>query len=138
MIVDDSKVPSALYRAPLHVACARGHLEIVKELLAHQNIDVNLLVNNFTPLHAAVSNGQLEVLRLLLADSRVNVNVQDDSGDSPLNLCCRLGAIQSLHELCRHPKVDLHLANYSGRAPFVQALASGETEIATALLNYLE
>ena len=138
MIVDDSKVPSALYRAPLHIACARGHLEVVRELLAHPHININLLVNNFTPLHAAIANGQLEVVRELLAHPRINVNVQDLIGDTPLNLCCRLGAVRALQELCLHPNTNFNLANHEGRAPFVQALAYGEIEAATALLQYLE
>ena len=138
MMVDDAKVPSAMYRAPLHIACARGHLEVVRELLAHPRVDVNLLVNNFTPLHAAIANGQLEVIKELLGHARINVNEQDLNGDTSLNLCCKLGAVKALQALCLHPDTDFNLVNDEGRAPFVQALAYGEIEAATALLHHLQ
>jgi len=136
LIVNDSKVPSAVYRAPLHVACARGHLDIVRELLAHQNIDVNLLVNNFTPLHAAVSNGQLEVLRILLADPRINVNAQDENGDTGMHRCCALGSYALLQELCLHPGLDFEVMNDAGLVPFVLGVAHGETDLAQRLLRF--
>ncbi|GLE06253.1 hypothetical protein PINS_up015495 [Pythium insidiosum] len=50
---------------PLHMACANGHADCVKELLAHGVAHVANSSGN-TPLHWAVQNKHLAVIKLLL------------------------------------------------------------------------
>jgi hypothetical protein len=50
----------------LYLASQYGHLEVVKALLDHRDIDVNQARSNgVTPLHAATQNGHLEVVEVL-------------------------------------------------------------------------
>ncbi|KAF0689464.1 Aste57867_19099 [Aphanomyces stellatus] len=52
---------------PLHAACARGHVECAKLLIAvGASVDARNKVG-FTPLHCACANGQVEIVTLLLA-----------------------------------------------------------------------
>jgi len=69
----------------LHMACDRGHLQLVQVLLAHPAIDVNLQSSSgSTPLLFACVNGQFEVVKLLLRDGRAKMNVPDSQGRTPL------------------------------------------------------
>ncbi len=53
----------------LIAASQQGHVEVVRLLLAHQDVEVNktLLQNGATALIAASQQGHVEVVRLLLA-----------------------------------------------------------------------
>ena len=72
-------------RTALHRASSRGHAEVVKLLLAHPDINVNVLSQyGDTPFLFACENGQVAVVRLLLQDPRVDILLPDDAGCSPL------------------------------------------------------
>ena len=76
---------------PLRHASFSGHAEIVKLLLAHPNIEVNLK-NYFgeTPILLGC-NGRVAVVELLLKDPRVDVTLDDTDGCTPLWLAVRNG-----------------------------------------------
>ena len=68
---------------PLHIACHKGHIEVVATLLA-ENADVNRVAfGGITPLYAACHNGHIEVVATLLAEN-ADVNKADNDGDTPL------------------------------------------------------
>ena len=50
---------------PLHLACNKGHLEVV-ELLLDRGDNLSIANNGWTPLNSACNKGQLEVVKLLL------------------------------------------------------------------------
>jgi hypothetical protein len=67
----DINIESKEMGTPLYAACRGGHVEIVRELLKHNQIDVNLESGFFeefeeTPLYIACREGQVEVVRILL------------------------------------------------------------------------
>ena len=69
----------------LHWASRWGHAEVVKVLLAHPAISVNVK-NNFgeTPFIFGCENGHVSVVQLLLKDPRVDVTLADSKGRTPL------------------------------------------------------
>jgi len=76
---------SEFQRTALHAASLRGHLEVIKVLLAHRYIDVNVRSNNGqTPFSFACGNGHIPVVRVLLNDPRVDVALQDNWRRTPL------------------------------------------------------
>lgn len=67
------------YETPLHIACKKGYINLVKLLLNTKGININSLsytrdTFHFTPLHAAVSANRLEIVELLLNYNNINVN----------------------------------------------------------------
>ena len=86
---------------PLHEAVWNLNANIVKELLKHPNVDVNVgrkLANmsNCTCLHYAAEYGQLEIVKALLA-AGANVNALTSQNISPLH-----SAVKSNHiEICK-------------------------------------
>jgi len=75
-----------------HIACSKGHVDIVRILLAHPDIDVNQRKQDgATGFHCACSNGRQAVVRLLLRDSRVDINQGKTDGCTPLWWVITLG-----------------------------------------------
>lgn len=79
-------------QTPLYIAVVRGYKDIVKLLLAHNEIDVNVKNNGGnTALHIACKSPRLihrAIVRLLLAHKNIDVNVKNDAGETPeINFC---------------------------------------------------
>ena len=69
----------------LHRASPDGDSEVVKLLLAHPNISVNLKDSiGQTSLSKGCEKGRVSVVRLLLKDPRVDVTLDDNRGRTPL------------------------------------------------------
>ena len=69
----------------IHVAAARGNIEVVKQHIAAGR-DANAKDDyKQTPLHMAALHGEEEVAELLIAEG-ANVNAQRDGGGTPLDL----------------------------------------------------
>lgn len=64
---------------PLHIACKKGYIDLVKFLLERKEININSLsytrsTFHFTPLHVAVSSNNFEIVKILLASNYIKVN----------------------------------------------------------------
>jgi len=77
----------------LHMACRRGHADVVRTLVAAPGIDVNLGCVRAegepagrTPLHVAAAEGNVEVVRALLEAPGVRVLARDSGGSTALDL----------------------------------------------------
>jgi ankyrin repeat protein len=71
--------------AALHCAAQKGHLEVVRLLLAHPLVNVNRKTHDGeTPLLLACDGGHTEVVRVLLKDSRVKLDLADWERMTPL------------------------------------------------------
>jgi len=89
--------------APLHMAVAMGHIEIVKTLLTVPGIDINIQINRDdvsgwlgqTSLFRAAYNAQADIVDLLLSQPKIDVNKENDSGDTALGWAYRNGPLGS-------------------------------------------
>nr|XP_053626934.1 ankycorbin-like [Cherax quadricarinatus] len=92
-------------REPLHHACAGGHVEVVKLLLAH-NADVNAISKHggdagATPVHLAAEGGYSRVLGVLLA-AGADANSFDYNGMQPVHRAATRGRKKVLEVLRDH------------------------------------
>ena len=72
----------------LHLACRRGNLLIVKEII-NNACDCNPKdAKGMTPLHVACLKNTVEISKVLLAHLKVDVNIQNVFGDTPLHIAC--------------------------------------------------
>ena len=74
------------HRTALHNASSYSHHEIVRLLLAHPTINVNLQTSDgYTPFSLCCYSGSVSMVRVLLKDPRVDIILPDDeNGCSPL------------------------------------------------------
>lgn len=75
---DVNPVSPSGHAPPLIGAACYGHLEVVRALLAHKDIKVNLKFRRReTALYAAAARGHYEVVRALLAHEDIDINMTD-------------------------------------------------------------
>ena len=84
--------PYNFRQTALHAACYYGRVEVVKLLLAHPGINVNLKDNfGITSLSKGCRNDKMSIVQLLLKDPRVDVTLDDEYGCTPLWWASRSG-----------------------------------------------
>ena len=128
-------------RTPFSKACGRGHLEIVKMLLAHADahIELNAIEGTLrrTALHWASYNGRVDVV-LLLLEKGADATVADTNGKTPLSLG-GLGWFKD-HSLDREPMINAlieHDRSTAARDTELMAIAAirGSANVIERLLD---
>lgn len=119
----------------LHQACFNGHLEIVKALLQHPLIDVNLPMKLLaTPLYLACQGNRKEIVEVLVNDPRVDVNLARDEGATPFFITCQRGHVESFEILLTNRLVNVHQGMNHGITPLWIASCEGNLHIVKRLL----
>jgi hypothetical protein len=97
-----ARVDSFIYgdevlNSPIHVACAKGHVGVVRAYLEHgvtpDDMDDISDGHDMGPLHFACQNGRLGVARLLM-DAGCTLNTEDTYGQTPFHTACEYGKVQ--------------------------------------------
>ncbi|KAH9560922.1 hypothetical protein CY35_06G133900 [Sphagnum magellanicum] len=128
-----------LVASPLHFAALGGHVEAVKELLLHHNLDVNTKDNkNRTPLLCAIKGDNLRVVKTLCFGdpaNRIRATEEYTDGRSPLQIATEANMKEIEKVLLERPEVkDFVDRLYRDRQVFVDAanaLLVGAALIAT-------
>ncbi|GFS43448.1 hypothetical protein Acr_00g0085160 [Actinidia rufa] len=127
-------------RSPLHLAAAKGHLEIARELLS-ADPEVCAVVRNSdgrTPLHAAAVKGRVEVVAELARVSTESTRALTDRGETSLHLCVRHNKFEVLKLLVEAVRKDGELVNWrdcEGNTILHIAVAKKQFEIIKFLLT---
>ena len=92
----------AINFTPLHAAVnnhGRNYINILKELLAHPNIKLDIVDNKYknTPLHLATKNHNIDAMKLLI-EAGANVNALNKARQSPLSVANSIEEIKILIE----------------------------------------
>jgi len=79
-----------LVASPLHFPAVGGHVQAVRELLLHHNLDVNAKDNkNRTPLLCAIKEDKLGVVKALCFDdpaNRIRATKEYTDGRTPIQI----------------------------------------------------
>lgn len=126
--------PKALKTArPLHIAAYKGHLSIVRMLLAYGAFvdceDTNLA----TPLHYALYNNQRSMVQPLLK-AGANPNAIDSKLNSPCIIASKRDEADALQTLLEGG-ADIQIRNWYGETILHVAAFSGAKKVFVALCN---
>mmetsp|Transcript_23031 Transcript_23031/g.49845 ORF Transcript_23031/g.49845 Transcript_23031/m.49845 type:complete len:237 (+) Transcript_23031:225-935(+) len=107
---------------PLHIAVKRDDPKFVQMLADYKKIDLNakelLCVGGLTALHHACMQGLPKIVQILLkAGASPNVRSHSAVGETPLQLCCKLGHISCAQLLLASGALDLR-DNFGNNASF--------------------
>ncbi|KAK7342267.1 hypothetical protein VNO80_25213 [Phaseolus coccineus] len=102
---------------PIHLACKRGHVKVVKEFLQHKcvtNLYVLLNHKGQNILHVAAKNGKSKVVEYLLGNSKIDqstINQKDNNGNTPLHLASISLFPKVLYLFTQDERTDVKLSN---------------------------
>ncbi|XP_066489586.1 85/88 kDa calcium-independent phospholipase A2 isoform X2 [Tiliqua scincoides] len=87
---------------PLHLACQKGDLECMRELVeeCHSRLDLRD-GNGDTVFHYAVRGRNPKIIELLGNRSTVALNTLNNHGESPLHIACQLGDDNAVNSLLK-------------------------------------
>ncbi|MCK4650728.1 ankyrin repeat domain-containing protein [Candidatus Babeliales bacterium] len=116
-----------------------GHTEIIKKLLQHPDINVNVQDNNFLNtniLIQASNNNNTEIVKLLLNNPYINVNTKDNYNNTALMYAVKNGFTKIVTLLLKHPDINLNTQNNQGFTPLIIAANNTNVEIVELLLQH--
>ena len=101
---------------PLKTACYYGQLEIVKELLAYPNIDVNRVdAQGYSPIFSSFWGGK-NIVKLLLERNDIDINIQSGYDKiTPLMSAVIYGKSDYVNMLLDRKDIDTTIENEKGQ-----------------------
>jgi ankyrin repeat protein len=120
----------------LIVAISEDHPQIVKRLLARNELDVNACSDVMeTALHIAADRGYVSTAELLLKRPDIKVNERNRSGWTPLIKAAFAGHVEIVKMLCARRDVALNAADAARQTALHWAVLAGNTGAVRALLE---
>lgn len=125
--------------SPLHRACEKGFLEIVK-YLHERGADMDTRVTDHqlmfgdTPLQKAVAGGHLAVVQYLVDEVGVVVDVPDNEGNTPLHKAAYTGKLEIVGYLIERGS-DTTKVNNLGYNPLRLGVKGGQVEVERRLVK---
>lgn len=82
-------------QTPLHLACERGDVGCVRELLEECQARTDVKdKNGETPMHCAAKQDSALIIEVLCAQLCAGVNELNAAGETPMHIACRLGRVE--------------------------------------------
>mmetsp|Transcript_15213 Transcript_15213/g.35844 ORF Transcript_15213/g.35844 Transcript_15213/m.35844 type:complete len:275 (+) Transcript_15213:93-917(+) len=110
-------------------AAADGDLEVVKNLVDKEGVDIDSVELKGTALHYATRNGKLDVVKFLI-DRGANVNSRDATDDTPLHCAAYWQHVDIVSYLLEN-SADVNAAELTGDTPLhdaAEAASEGSQE----------
>lgn len=124
-------------RTALIMASFLGHLDVVRELLKHDEVEANVLSEEgITALMGACLTGHLDIVRELLKHDKVDANVCAAHGPPALMMASLKGHMDVLRELLKHDKVDVNTKIEQGHTVLMVACNTGLVDVVRELVNH--
>lgn len=120
---------------PLHMAVSLGGINMVEELLKHQEINVNAKnKDGCTPLHIAAQGGCTEIANLLLRHKDIKIDIENNEFATPLHMAIQNGHLEIV-ELLLEKNANITLKNCKQATPLHLAIIYGGSRIVNLLLE---
>jgi ankyrin repeat protein len=109
-------------RNALHLACEKGLLGTAKAILENPRSNVNKKdVFGNTALMVAIINNEEEIAKHLIERNVSLVVKQKETGRNALHLACAEGLLETVTEIVKTKRVDLHQIDGQGRSALMLA-----------------
>jgi ankyrin repeat protein len=121
-------------RTALSIAAGNGHIEIVRQLLQHDQIQPDIADSEgWSPLFWSISGNHLDVLQLLHSDNRISVNHVDKSGHNILSCAASGGKLELVKYLLSIEHLSVNEPDRTGRTELSWAAGNGHLETTACL-----
>ena len=133
-------------------SCWKGHVSIVRQLLARDDVDINYasrrMYDGFTvppftrsefgctPLTIACHRGNAEIINLLVAKEGIDVNFCDIGGVAPLMAAVDKGFVGAVESLLARDDLDPNIIDSSGDHVLGYAVSLGQVDVVKLLLGH--
>lgn len=120
--------------SPIFYACEKGHMEIVRRLLDHNDVDFDKSVWNKSPLFIAIENGHTEIAKLLIGRcGGIDVNSPTLLGSTALSVAASSGNLEIVEILLQDERLNCKAENSFGETALQLAAQEGNEAIVRAL-----
>ena len=121
--------------APVHVACEEGSLSIVKYIIYHSPLSLDM-TDSFgrTPLLIAAFSKNLPIIRYLNSKN-CNISILDDKGFNVIHISAKGGSLDILRFFIDGRYCNPDITDASGRTPLYLSAQEGHLEIVEYLLD---
>ena len=121
----------------LCLASEKDHVQVVKELLKHESVEVNAKNDDCrTSLLLASYEGHSKVVRELLKHQKVDVNAKDDDGTTALIAASEKCHLEVIVELLKHRELDVNARNENDATALLVASELGNVDVVRKLLTH--
>jgi ankyrin repeat protein len=123
-------------RTALMLAARLGHLEMIKTLLKHEDVDVDLQdVNGMTAVYLAVREDHYDIVQLLL-DAQAGIDIVDfHAGRSPLRCAAERNLCEMVDLLLQY-NADPALKDREGGTAVLRAVNRGAKQALEKMMEY--
>jgi ankyrin repeat protein len=122
---------------PIHSACGRGHLELVKWLAAKDGVSLTAKTkkSGSQPIHLACGNGHLKLVKWLAQQHGVSLTAKTKKGSQPIHVACGKGQLELVKWLAQQHGVSLTAEDTAGWQPMHWSCCNGHLEVVKWLLG---
>jgi len=125
----------------LHIACSKGNINMVKELLVVENLEINKKdIHKNTPLHAACVHGSQSIVKALI-DAGADYTEVNERGRHPLHVAVVERNLGAVNTILQHAAINgkapylLFAKDNRGYSVFLLAVLSGDEQFVKFLLH---
>ena len=124
-------------RTPLHSACKKGNLNVVKYLVENCEIDISCRNNtsHVTPLDMAAEKGHMQVVQYLVEERKCPVSPGSKNAHSALHRAAYGGKLDIVKYFITEAKCDPSCRGWKGRTPLHSACTNGKYDVMSYLIE---